>query len=117
MSIKGILKVVAVALILSACGKDKGGSRVYITVVNEKGVPIQNCNVKLTVPVDNSLVYYGVTDEDGKITFGSGVDSYYDCYVWKGLWEGCDYVHFVPGESTNRNIIIFPPGSTFNGCI
>ncbi len=93
-----------------------------ITVVNEKGVPIQNCNVKLTVPVSPGVewgvdYFYATTNEDGYIEFKKKNHSYFDVYVWKGLWEGCDFVEFVPNETNKKNIIIYPPGSQFNGCL
>ena len=88
-----------------------------ITVVNDKGVPIQNCSISLTVPVDGANEYYGKTDINGYIEFGSGLHVYYDVHVWKGLWEGCDFVEINPGKTTQKNIVIYPPGTAFNGCI
>lgn len=104
-------------LFLSGCKKTEGEGTVGITVTNEKGLPIQNCSINLTVPVDGAGTYYGKTDENGYIEFGAGLHVFYDVYVWKGLWEGCDFVEIKPGTKTLKTVIIFPPGSNFNGCL
>ena len=120
---KGLLLTALLATtILMSCKKDSDVGIVGITVVNEKGVPIQNCNVKLTVPVSPGVewgvdYFYGTTNEDGYIEFQKKNHSFFDVYVWKGLWEGCDFVEFVPNEIRKKDIIIFPPGSQFNGCL
>jgi len=122
---RGLLLVTLfVATIFSGCKKVDGVGTVGITVTNDKGIPIQNCSIKLTVPLSVSPgvdwgvdYFYGRTDEDGYIEFSKPNNSYFDVYVWKGLWEGCDFVEFVPNEISYKTIIIYPPGSAFNGCI
>jgi hypothetical protein len=114
---KRFILLFAIPLLFAGCQKSTGAGIVGITVVNERGVPIQNCSVKLFVPVDGAIDYYGKTDVNGYIEFKAGVHSYFDCYVWKGLWEGCDFVEFRPGERKAKNVIIYPPGSVFNGCL
>ena len=104
-------------LALTGCKKETAVGVVGITVTNEDGVPIQNSRVNLSVPVDGANEYFGTTDENGYIEFKSGLHVFYDVYVWKGIWEGCDFVEIKPGTSTQKNIIIYPPGTTFNGCI
>lgn len=111
-----ILSLICFSLFTS-CEKSGGAGVVGITVVNAAGVPIQNCSVLLDVPVDGSNGYYGTTDIDGYIEFKSGLHVYYDVTVWKGLWEGCDFVEIKPGTTLNKEVIIYPPGSVFNGCI
>jgi len=108
--------------LVSSCTKKDGKAVVGLTVVNESGIPIQNCNVKLSVPdlPENTWgveYFYATTDEDGYIEFTTKVNAYYDVYVWKGFWEGCDFVEFVPNETNRKNIIIYPPGTPFNGCL
>lgn len=112
-----VVLISAVFLANVGCKKNEAGGLVGITVVNEEGVPIQNVNVSLTVPVENSLEYYGKTDENGYIEFKSGLHVYYDVSVWKGIWQGCDFVELKPGISTLKNVVIYPPNTTFNGCI
>lgn len=122
---RGLLLVTLFAVTLfTGCKKTDGVGTVGITVVNAKGVPIQNCNVRLSVPASVSPgqewgvdYFYGVTDENGYIAFSKKYNSYFDVYVWKGLWEGCDFVEFTPNETTNKSLIIYPPGSVFNGCL
>lgn len=107
---------------LVGCKKQDGKANVRLTVVNEKGVPIQNCSVKLSVPVSPETswgvdYFFDVTNEDGVVEFQTSVNAYFDVYVWKGLWEGCDFIEFIPNEQNDKNIIIYPPGTTFNGCL
>lgn len=110
------------SVLISACTKKDGNAIVGLTVVNEKGIPIQNCNVKLTVPgiPENTWgveYFFATTNEDGYIEFTTKVNAYYDVYVWKGYWEGCGFVEFVPNEQKNKEVIIYPPGTPFNGCL
>ena len=104
-------------LFLSACKKTVGVGTIGITVTNEKGLPIQNCNIRLDVPVEGATEYFAKTDINGYVEFESGLHVYYDVYVWKGLWEGCDFVEIKPGNENLKTVIIFPPGSNFNGCL
>jgi hypothetical protein len=104
-------------LFLTGCKKTVGSGMVGITVVTEKGLPIQNCSVRLDVPVEGATEYFGKTDVNGYIEFESGLHVYYDVYVWKGLWEGCDFVEIKPGSLNLKSVIIFPPGNNFNGCL
>lgn len=112
-----VVLISAVLLANVGCKKSDPVGLVGITVVNEDGVPIQNVKVSLSVPVENALEYYGTTDENGYIEFKSGLHVYYDVYVWKGIWEGCDFVEMKPGNTSLKNVIIYPPNTTFNGCI
>ncbi len=101
-----------------SCKKENTGAGVVgITVVNTKGVPIQNCAVLLSVPIPGANQYYGTTDINGYVEFQSGLHVYYDVTVWKGLWEGCDFVEIKPGNTLLKNVIIYPPNSSYNGCI
>ncbi len=108
-------------LFLMSCNKNKGDGTVRLTVVNKDGVPIQNCNVKLTYP-ESAEAEWGVdyflaqTDIEGQVEFKLGVNAYFDVYVWKGLWEGCDFIEFVPGEENEKDIVIYSPTTPFNGC-
>lgn len=117
---KRLMIVLASAFLLAFVGckkEDSGQGYLRITVVNEDGVPIQNCNVSLTVPEPTATPFYGKTDENGYIEFEFGLHVFYDAKVWKGVWEGCDFVEIKPGETFYKNIVIYPPNSSFNGCI
>lgn len=122
MFIRFMLLISVLAFSAVGCKKQDGIATVRLTVVNEKGIPIQNCNVKLSVPVSPETswgvdYFYDKTNEDGFVEFETKVNAYFDVYVWKGFWEGCDFVEFVPNEQHDKNIIIYPPGTTFNGCL
>lgn len=122
MLIRLLMLISVLTISLFGCKKQDGKATVRLTVVNEAGVPIQNCNVKLSVPVSPETswgvdYFYDVTDEDGIVEFQTSVNAYFDVYVWKGFWEGCDFIEFVPNEQNDKNIIIYPPGTTFNGCL
>ena len=122
MLIRLLMMISVLTISLFGCKKQDGKATVRLTVVNEAGVPIQNCNVKLSVPVSPETswgvdYFYDVTDEDGIVEFQTSVNAYFDVYVWKGFWEGCDFIEFVPNEQNDKNIIIYPPGTTFNGCL
>jgi hypothetical protein len=114
-------QIIALSLVsfflLTSCKKNVGLGTIGITVTNEKGLPIQNCNVRLDVPVEGATEYFSKTDINGFVEFNSGLHVYYDVTVWKGLWEGCDFVEIKPGNSNYKTVIIFPPGSNFNGCL
>jgi len=117
-----IIALSFITLSLSGCEKDDGRAVVRLTVINENGIPIQNCNVKLSVPVSPETTwgvdyFFAVTDQNGVVQFESSVNAYFDVFVWKGYWEGCDFVEFIPNEVNIKNIIIYPPGTTFNGCL
>jgi hypothetical protein len=118
---KRLILIVLPALLLLSCSKNVGNGTVRITVTNEAGVPIQNCNVKLNYP-GSPESEWGVdyfsdkTDINGVVEFKLDVNAYFDVYVWKGLWEGCDFVEFEPGEEKSKSVIIYPPGTAFNGC-
>lgn len=102
---------------LSGCVKETGIGTIGITVVNDNGIPIQNCSIVLEAPVDGSYQLYGHTDINGYIEFKSKLHVFYDVVVWKGLWLGCDFVEIKPGESRTKNVIIYSPGTELNGCI
>lgn len=114
---KNFVLIAGLALVMASCSKEKSTSQIRITVVSPAGVPIQNTNVLLSVPIDNTAQFYGITDENGFIEFKSGLDAYFDLTVWKGLWKGCDFVRFRQGEQSEVRIVIYPPATAFNGCI
>lgn len=119
---KRLLILLFPALLSLSCSKSNGPGTMLITVVNGDGVPIQNCNVKLNYP-GSAEAEWGVdyfldkTDIDGQIQFRLPVNAYFDVYVYKGLWEGCDFVEFEPGQDKEKSVIIYPPGTAFNGCL
>lgn len=114
---KPYIFIFTIALLAASCAKDPGISSITITVVSPAGIPIQNTNVLFSVPIANTAQFYGQTNEDGIIQFKSGLDAYFDVTVWKGLWKGCDFVRFKPGETSEVRVVIYPPTSVFNGCI
>jgi len=114
---KPFIFLFAFAILTGSCAKQTGLASITITVVTPAGIPVQNTNVLLSVPIANTAQFYGITDEDGKIMFKSGLEAYFDLTVWKGLWKGCDFVRFNPGEESKVTVIIYPPANVFNGCI
>ena len=118
---KQLLLILSVMMLSVSCKKTVGTGTITITVTNKDGVPIQNCNVKLTYPESPESAwgvdyYLNKTDINGQITFNSKVNAYFDVYTWKGIWEGCDFVEFEPGKEKTKTVIIHPPGTPFNGC-
>ena len=118
---KQVLLVLGMFVLSLSCAKREGNGIVTVTVTNSNGVPIQNCNVKLTYP-ESPESSWGVdyfldkTDINGEVTFRLPVNAYFDVYVWKGIWEGCDFVEFEPGITKSKAVVIYPPGTPFNGC-
>jgi len=118
---KRLLVLMGLVLFLTACKKTVGEGKITITVTTKAGVPIQNCNIKLTYP-ESPESEWGVdyfldkTDINGEVSFSSKLNAYFDVYTWKGIWEGCDYVEFEPGKTKSKTVIIYPPNTPFNGC-
>lgn len=118
---KRLILIFGVMVLALGCARNAGSSTVELTITNEDGVPIQNCNVKLTFEGSAESqwgvdFYLAQTDIDGKVSFSNDKHTYFDVFVWKGTWTGCDFVEFKPGTDARKNTIIYPPGTVFNGC-
>jgi hypothetical protein len=118
---KQLLMIIGIVALSLSCAKRTGNGNITITVTNLEGVPIQNCNVKLTYPGSPESAwgvdyFLSTTDINGQVTFKSPLNAYFDVYTWKGIWEGCDFVEFEPGVIKDKKVIIYPPGTAFNGC-
>lgn len=87
-----------------------------IKVTNADGIPVQNAHVKMYAPVANSTEWYNFTDNSGEVVFRSGFEAYYDIKAWKLVYEGCNYVRLVKGETTEVNVKLYKIGDPINGC-
>ena len=99
---------------MAGCAKDDNSYKAQIRVVTTSGIPIQNCNIKLYVPVPNSNEFYEVTDSEGMADFEIDNKAFYDVRVWKGSWRGCGYVEFIKGETVIKDVYIRPWGDPLN---
>jgi len=113
---KRLLLLLLVGLSFSSCEEDMTEYFVKVKVTNEDGVPIQNANVKMFAPVQNSTEWYNQTNSAGEVVFRSGFEAYYDLKAWKLVYEGCNYVRLVRGETIDVNVVIYPIGDPINGC-
>ena len=104
-----------VVLTFSACEEESSEYFVKIRVTNEDGVPIQNAQVRMFTPVTGSTSWYNFTDVSGELVFRSGFEAYHDIKARKMIYEGCNYVRLVKGETVNVNVVIYPIGDP-NGC-
>jgi hypothetical protein len=50
------------------------------------------------------------------VVFRTGREAYYDLKAWKMIYEGCNYVRLVKGETVEVNVVIYPIGEP-NGCV
>ena len=111
-----IFVFLAGCLILAGCTKVDNTYKAELRVVTTTGIPIQNCAVKLFVPVQESLVFYDFTDENGIVKFEIKNKAFYDVKIWKGTWRGCGYVEFMKGETVTKDIFIRTWGDPLNTC-
>ena len=56
------------------------------------------------------------TSPSGEVVFRTGREAYYDLKAWKMIYEGCNYVRLVKGETVEVNVVIYPIGEP-NGCV
>ena len=103
-------------MFFSSCEEEATEYFVRVKVTNEDGVPIQNAAVKMFAPVDGSTEWYNFTGPSGEVVFRSGFEAYYDIKAWNMVYEGCNYVRLVKGETIDVNVVLYPIGDP-NGCV
>ncbi len=113
---KRLLLLALVSFTLAGCEEPATEYFVRVKVTNEDGIPIQNANVKMFAPVNGSMEWYNTTNAKGEIVFRSGFEAYYDLKAWKLVYEGCNYVRLVKGETTEVNVVLLKIGDPNNGC-
>jgi len=114
---KRFILLVLIGFILTSCQEEVVEEYfVKVKVVNENGVPIQNAAVKMFAPVAGATEWYNFTDPSCELIFRSGFEAYYDLKAWKMIYEGCNYVRLVKGETVEVNVVIYPIGEP-NGCV
>ena len=122
---KRFILLVLIGFVLTSCQEEVVDEYfVKVKVVNENGVPIQNAAVKMFAPVAGATEWYEeATDPSGEVVFRTGRyaenparEAYYDLKAWKMIYEGCNYVRLVKGETVEVNVVIYPIGEP-NGCV
>tara|TARA_B100001113_G_C20727868_1_gene456564 strand:+ start:259 stop:606 length:348 start_codon:yes stop_codon:yes gene_type:complete len=113
---KRFILLLLVGLFFGSCEEEATEYFVKVRVTNEDGVPIQNAAVKMSAPVTGSTEWYNFTGPSGEVVFRSGFEAYYDLKAWKMVYEGCNYVRLVKGETVDVNVVIYPIGDP-NGCV
>lgn len=113
---KRFILLLLVGLFCGSCEEEATEYFVKVKVTNEDGVPIQNAAVKMFAPVNGSTEWYSFTGSNGEVLFRSGFEAYYDLKAWKMVYEGCNYVRLVKGETIDVNVVIYPIGDP-NGCV
>ena len=113
---KRLILLLVVALSFSSCKEEPTQYFVKIKVTNEDGVPVQNAAVKMFTPVPGSVEWYNFTNTAGEVVFKSGFEAYQDIKAWKMVYEGCNYVRLVRGETIAVNVVLYPIGDP-NGCV
>ena len=106
---KRLILLLVVMLSFSSCEEEATQYFVKIKVTNEDGVPVQNAAVKMFTPVPGSVEWYSFTNTAGEVVFKSGFEAYQDIKAWKMVYEGCNYVRLVRGETIacpNRSALI-----------
>jgi hypothetical protein len=113
---KRFILLLLVGLLFGSCQDEGTEYFVKVKVTNEDGVPIQNAAVKMFAPVPGATEWYNFTGMSGEVVFRSGFEAYYDIKAWKMVYEGCNYVRLVKGETIDVNVVIYPIGDP-NGCV
>ena len=114
---KRFILLVLIGFVLTSCQEEVVEEYfVKVKVVNENGVPIQNAAVKMFAPVSGATEWYNFTDPSCALIFRSGFEAYYERKAWKMIYEGCNYVRRVKGETVEVNVVIYPIGEP-NGCV
>ena len=113
---KRFILLLLVGLFFGSCEEEVTEYFVKVKVTNEDGVPIQNAAVKMFAPVAGSTEWYSFTGPSGEVVFKSGFEAYYDLKAWKMIYEGCNYVRLVKGETIDVNVVLYPIGDP-NGCV
>ena len=113
---KRLILLLVVILSFSSCEEEATQYFVKIKVTNEDGVPVQNAAVKMFTPVPGSQEWYSSTNTAGEVVFKSGCEAYRDIKAWKMVYEGCNYVRLVRGETIAVNVVLYPIGDP-NGCV
>jgi len=113
---KKVLIFLSACFIMLSCANENTSYIAQITIKTTAGIPIPNASVKLTVPVDGSNSFYGLTDENRMISYELKAKAYYDVKTWKGTWRGCGYVEFKKGETVAQTVFIRPYGDPLNTC-
>ena len=115
---KRFILLVLIGFVLTSCQEEVVNEYfVKVKVVNENGVPIQNAAVKMFAPVAGAEEWYDdTTSPSGEVVFRTGREAYYDLKAWKMIYEGCNYVRLVKGETVEVNVVIYPIGEP-NGCV
>lgn len=104
---------------LAACEQDKQGPyTINVTVENEDGIPIQNCELRLYAPVGTAgtVNYYAATGIDGRATFEYDYPAYLRIDAVKSSWRACGFVELADDNVVSRTIVIKPFGDPDNGC-
>lgn len=114
------LSLLAVFILgLVSCKKEtKGPYTINIKVVNDDGIPIQNCGLRLYAPVGTAgtVNYYGATGLDGAATFEYEYPAYLRIDAVKSSWRACGFVELDDRNEVSRTIVIKPFGDPDNGC-
>jgi len=115
---KRLFLFIVVAFTFSSCEEAEGSTEYFVrvTVTNDEGIPIQNASVKMYTPVPSTTEWYSFTNDRGQVLFRSGFEAYHDVKAWKLIYEGCDYVRLVKGETVDVSITLYPIGDP-NGCL
>lgn len=106
-------------LLFHSCEKDvKGPYNITIRVVNDNGIPIQNCGIRMFAPVgtDGTVNYYGVTDWLGEEVFEYKYPAYLRIDAVKSSWKGCGFVELDEKNDVDCVIVIKPFNDPDNGC-
>lgn len=114
---KRFILLLVVGLIFSSCEEGSTEYFVKVKVTNEDGVPVQNAQVRMFAPVDGSTEWFNFTNTAGELVFRSGFEAYHDIKAYKMIYEGCNYVRLVKGETIDVNVVLYPIGDPNSGCI
>jgi len=112
----GLLGLLGIGL--SCEKKNQGPYDIEVRVVNEDGLPIQNCLIRMYAPVgaDGTINAYATTGFDGVALFEYAYPAYLQLDAVKGSWKGCGFAELRDVNLVETTIIIKPFSDPNNGC-
>jgi hypothetical protein len=106
-------------IFLASCEKKtQGPYDIQVLVVNDEGLPIQNCLIRMYAPVgaDGTINAYAKTGFDGRALFEYSYPAYLQLDAVKGSWKGCGFAELRDQNLVETTVVIKPFSDPNNGC-
>lgn len=115
-----MLLTVVSAGFLTGCNREEGNpeGKAVVYIYDQDGRAIQNALVEFKSPIGapNDLQVYKTTGIDGSAFVRWSYDVFIDVTASKGAFKSCTAIHLIPGETTEKDLELYPFNSQANGC-